>query len=206
MRLTIIVALFLFPASVFAQSPPCSQSSSSLPQFDPYKPSHLAIVRNYGATVLSQASLDTLLKLDPYVPTEAALLRQVGGALPLWPYAYPGYLPARQLAPCESVPETATTTGALTTFSEVVARLERRTPVATTTTRDTAANRNLGVSIQHDGRVWISAGPAVRFSETDFVRIGDRAGSPIFRRAGGEDTVVYVGTTAGMVAPFRAVR
>ncbi|HUE88263.1 MAG TPA: hypothetical protein VMO26_19480 [Vicinamibacterales bacterium] len=208
MRLTFILALLFFPASLAAQPSPCTESSRTLLPFDPYKPSDLAIVRNYGGAVLAQAPLESLLKLDPYVPTEAALLRQLGSAIPFWAYAdYPFYRPAGRPAPhaspCEPVRET--TAPVLTALNDVLAVLERQAPAATGPTAATVAERNRGVSIQHDGRMWISAGPAVRFSATAFVRIGERAGSPIFRRVGGEDTVIYIPTTAGMVAPFRAV-
>jgi hypothetical protein len=85
MRLTILAALLVFPASLSAQPSPCAVSPSGVLQFDPYKPSDIAIVRNYGATMLAQLPLESLLKLDPYVPTQAALLRQLGGAIPVWP-------------------------------------------------------------------------------------------------------------------------
>jgi hypothetical protein len=207
MRLTIIVALLVFPASLSAQTQPspCSQSTSTLLDFDPYKPSNLSIVRNYGGTVLAQAPLEELLKLDPYVPTEAALLRQLGGAMPFWAFAtYPWSVPVRQHMPCE--PATEPPAATLTSFSDVLAVLEQRPPGATPPPHATTPEASHGVSIQYDGRVWTSAGPAVRFSESEFVRVGDRAGFPIFRRATGDDDVIYVRTTAGMVAPFRAVR
>lgn len=209
MRLTIIAAVLFVPALSTAQSRPCAQYPLG---FDPYKPSHLAIVRTYGASVLAQAPLDALLRLDPYVPTEAALLRQMGGALPFWAYpAYPWYPPMQPSSPCESVRETTTPALApfnppLATFNDVLAVVERRAPATTGTTSQTPPERNRGITIQHQGRIWVSAGPAVRFSEREFVRIGESSGSPIFRRVGRETTVVYVPTAPGMVAPFRSAR
>ena len=214
---TAVIAVFLwFPSSLFAQTSPCAPVTSSVLAFDPYKPSHAAIVRNYGAALLAQAPLSTLLALDPYVPSEAALLRQLGGAIPLWSYpAYPGLplypmsLPvphARQGEPCEPVRDAAEDAAAITTFNEVLALLEERRVNATVTTGSASPGRNSGVSIQHAGRVWVSAGPAVPFSKADFVRAdGGGANSVVYRRASGRDPAIYVPTTAGMVAPFRPV-
>ena len=215
MRLIILVALLFLPASVYAQPSRCSDPVSSLLQFDPYKPSHAAIVRNYGATVLAQAPLESLMKLDPYVPSQAALLRQLGGAIPVWPYAvYPGYPPTQWTpqsphgAPCEPAHETAAAAAAaaatITTFDEALTVLEQRQRGAMATPNAGSSARNQGVGVEYDGRMWMNAGPAVRFSEAEFVRVGERGGSPIFRRVGGDDTVIYVRTTLGMVAPFRS--
>ena len=216
MRIAVTAVLLLVPAYSFAQASPCRQHIASVSQFDPYNPSDAAIMRNYGATVLAQAPLEELRKLDPYVPSQAALLRQMGGAIPLWTFAaYPAFVvapspsPGPQGAPCEPMSESPTPV--ITTFHEVWAELERRgassraTSAARTATAQTPAIIS-GVTIEHAGRVWFSAGPAVRFTESEFMRVGERSGSPIFQRAGGEDTVVYVPTTPGMVAPFRAVR
>jgi hypothetical protein len=211
---TVIAVLLLCPGVVFAQSP-CAPVSSSVLPFDPYKPSHTAIMRNYGATLLAQAPLSTLLALDPYVPSEAALLRQLGGAIPLWPY--PGYLAlpgnpeslsmarASQSVPCEPVRDTTAGEAAMTTLHEVLAALERRGPAASATTGYATPARNSGISIQHAGRTWLNAGPAVRFSDAVFVPIEEAAGSVVYRRVGGDDALIYVPTTAGMVAPFRAM-
>jgi hypothetical protein len=217
MRPIIIVALLFVPASAFAQAYPCAPPASSLLRFDPYKPSHLAIVRNYGGTALAHAPLDALMRLDPYVPTQGALLRQLGGSIPVWGYgAYPvapmnAWMPPPPPgAPCEQVrapiaPPRATTP-VLTTFSDVLTRLERRPPAAPRPALPTTEERTRGISVQFDGRVWASAGPAVPFSATQFDRVGEQAGSPIFRRTGGDAAVIFVPTTSGMVAPFKAVR
>jgi hypothetical protein len=204
MRVLTVLALLIFPAAVFAQPSPCTQAPSGLPQFDPYKPSHAAIIRNYGSTMLAHAPLETLLKLDPYVPTESALLRQLGGAIPVWWYPPLAWNPsAVPSSPCAPVP--GVTPPVTTTFSDVVAELRPPPSRAAQTTSGTTPERNRGISIEYDGRVWISAGPAVAFSETAFVRVGERAGTPIYQRAGTKEPVIYIATTAGMVAPFRAV-
>jgi hypothetical protein len=205
MRFSTAVVLLFFPATLFAQQSPCAPAPSSLAEFDPYKPSHLSIIRNYGGTMLAQAPIDTLLKLDPYVPSEGALLRQLGGAIPVW--SYPPYAwqpPAVHSSPCEPVRETAS--AVLTSFSDVVAELGPGPSNAVAPVSRTTAERSRGISIEYDGRVWASAGPAVGFSETDFVRIGERAGGPIYQRSGSKDAVIYIPTTSGMVAPFRAAK
>jgi hypothetical protein len=204
MRLPTIVALLILPATVSAQPFPCPPAMSSLSHFDSYKPSHLSIIRNYGATLLAQAPLDSLLKLDPYVPSDGVLLRQMGGAIPVWgylPFAWPPV--AVPGGPCASLPEPAP--GVLTAFSDVVASLATSAPAAARTT-GSPSDRNRGISIEYDGRVWVSAGPAVAFRESAFVRVGERAGTPIYRRAGSEDDVIYIQTLAGVVAPFSAAR
>lgn len=213
MRTTFIAVLLLFPSYSFAQSPPCAPSTRSVLPFDPYKPSHQAIVRNYGATLLAQAPLSALLALDAYSPSEAAFLRQLGGAIPLWPYpvypAWPGYpmslpqWPAPSTPPCEPARETAE--AVMTTFDEVLSALEQRRSAAGAAAANATPPRNSGVSIQHAGRVWLSAGPAVPYIEAEFVRVGESAGSPVFRRIRGDDNIIYVPTTMGMVAPFRAM-
>lgn len=211
MRLaTITLALLVFVApSSLAQPSPCSPHTAGL-SFDPYKPSDLAIARNYGGTVLGQAPLAALFQLDPYVPIEGELLRQLGRAIPIW--AYPGYAwypPMPPPLPCPPVPETTTLqlSGSeeppLTTFSEALAALPPRDAPAPAASPRTASPRQQGITIQWDGRTWVSAGAAVPFSETEFVRFGKRAQSPIFRRAGARDNVIYIETTPGMVAPFR---
>jgi hypothetical protein len=204
-RMPFLVLLLLFPISVSAEPSPCPAAPSGAMSFDAYKPSHLSILRNYGATMLAQAPLETLLKLDPYVPVEGALLRQLGGAIPVWSYPpLAWHPPAAPSGPCVSVPDLAP--AVLTSFSDVVSELGARAPLAAGRTGPATSERNRGISIEYDGRVWVSAGPAVAFSSTQFVRVGDRAGAPVYQRAGTKESVIYISTMAGMVAPFRAGR
>src|SRR5688500_2905050 len=81
------IGLLLLTSSAFAQASPCAPQPFA---YNPYKPSHLAIMREYGGAMLAQAPLSTLLALDPYVPSQAELLRQLGSGIPLWP-AFPFY-------------------------------------------------------------------------------------------------------------------
>jgi hypothetical protein len=204
MRLSTFLVVLVFPATLSAQ-PPCTQAPSSLLQFDPYKPSHLSIIRSYGGTMLANAPVETLLRLDPYVPSEGALLRQLGGSIPVWlspPFAWQP--PAMRSSPCLPVP--GETADVLTTFSDMVAELRPSAASAGRKATETTSDRNRGISVEYDGRVWVSAGPAVTFSETAFVRVGERAGTPIYQKAGAKEDVIYIPTMAGVVAPFRAER
>ena len=82
MRVAIFVAVLLGgPAFASAQTGPCAPRPLG---FDPYKPSDLAVLRQFGGSVLVNLPFSSLLQLDPYVPSQAMLLRQFGGALPLW--------------------------------------------------------------------------------------------------------------------------
>jgi hypothetical protein len=62
----------------------------------------------------------------------------------------------------------------------------------------------MGASIEYEGRRWVSAGRAVAFDDAQFERVGERAASPVFRARGAKDEIIFVPTTPGMVAPFRA--
>jgi hypothetical protein len=214
---TLIAFLFAVPALASAQTGPCAPRPLA---FDPYKPSDLAILRQFGGSVLAHAPLSSLLQLDPYVPSEALLLRQYGGALPLWPFVwYPpsfqyGYPPgcsrARDVA---ELPAAAAANPPITTFADLLTELERAraSQVAATPSggRPAAATavsteRTMGASIEYDGRRWVSAGRAVAFDDTRFVRVGDAGASAVFRSRGAKDEIIFVPTTPGMVAPFRA--
>lgn len=212
--------LLLLVGSASAQSLPCA----TLPAYDPYKPSHLAIMREYGGTALAQAPLSTLLKLDPYVPSQGELLRQLGRAIPIWA-TYPFF----PLAPMPPVPMFATPdcqpmrasmerdlapsppAAPLTRFSDVMMRLDRdrtTTDAAAPSPRPSARSvaRTPGVSIQYAGRTWVSAGSAVPFRDSEFMSVGESGGAAVYRRAGTKDDLIFVPTTPGMVAPFRLTR
>jgi hypothetical protein len=62
---------------------------------------------------------------------------------------------------------------------------------------------NDGMWINYDGRRWLSAGAAIRFDDSKFVRIGDHDGFPVFRRKDGGDDVIYLPTRRNLVAPYR---
>lgn len=224
MRFTItglVVLLGAVPTVAFAQVPPCSPLSLG---FDPYNPSDLAIVRQYGGTAVAQAPLGALLQLDPYVPIQGELQRQLGSAIPLPFWGYPWYPQPSHVPDCRPADEPAPaaqqteyTPRPITEFAELLTALQQQgattalvtrgapTGAAMGAARDRTRERNT-VSIQFAGRTWISDGPAVSVTADEFTRIGESAGFPIFRRAGTKDDVIYVPTTAGLVAPFRVTR
>lgn len=57
------------------------------------------------------------------------------------------------------------------------------------------------VFIQHDNRRWFNAGPAVDFSPTTFVQVGDYHGFPVYKESGKEDRI-YVASKATAGAPL----
>jgi hypothetical protein len=60
-----------------------------------------------------------------------------------------------------------------------------------------------GVWLDFMGEKWVSAGTAVPLRATDFVRVGDYAGFPVFARQGLNEEVIYLPTRAGLVAPYK---
>ena len=215
---TFFVVLFGLPALASAQAGPCAPRQFA---FDPYKPSDLAILRQFGGSVLANAPLHSLLQLDPYVPSEAQLLRQYGGALPLWAFAwYPAYFQPGYPSDCSQAreraapPTTASASPPITSFAELLREWERASasqagapPSGSRPVPAPAASveRTMGASIEYEGRRWVSAGRAVAFDDAHFERVGERAASPVFRARGAKDEIIFVPTIPGMVAPFRAV-
>ena len=200
------IGLLLLTTPALAQSQPCGTQVST---YDPYKPSDLAIVREYGGTVMSQAPLSTLLKLDPYVPSQGELLRQVGRGIPLYAvYGWPVSAPPRAADDCAPAPQPSSTPPApLTSFAEVLAALQRApaAPAAAMVAPSASATeKRTGVWIHYGGRAWVSAGSAIPLRNAEFTRVGESAGFPVFRRSGAKDDLIFVATTTGMVAPFRA--
>lgn len=202
------IGLLFVTTSAYAQGP----CAPTIPAYDPYKPSDLAIMREYGGTVLAQAPLSTLLKLDPYVPSQGELLRQLGRGIPVWT-AVPwyGYAPPRSAHDCAPAPEPASlseSAAPLTRFSDVLTELQRHGATAgaaaVTPASGARVQRNSGVSIRFADRMWVSAGAAVPFSTADFVYVGESAGFSVYRQAGATDDVIFVPTARGMVAPFRS--
>jgi hypothetical protein len=217
MRVAIVgLGLLLLSTAIVEAQPRCAPQVIA---YDPYKPSDLAIVREYGGTVLAHAPLSTLLKLDPYVPSQLELLRQVGRGIPLWmtypwhPYSPATFAPTPATPGCDPAPaavlpstQVAASGTVLTTFADMLTALDRaraRAGAAAAATPGAAAP-NSGLSIEYSGRRWGSAGVAVPYRDAEFVRVGLSERTPVYRRVGTEDDVIYVSTTPGMVAPFRA--
>jgi hypothetical protein len=62
---------------------------------------------------------------------------------------------------------------------------------------------NDGIWLAFMGRKWVSAGPAVPLSATEFMRVGEHAGFPVFARQGLNEEIIYVPTLPGYVAPYK---
>jgi hypothetical protein len=67
-----------------------------------------------------------------------------------------------------------------------------------------APESNAGVWLRFRERTWVSAGPAVPLTGSEFVRDGEYAGFPVFRRPQAGEDVIYLPTRSGLVAPYRA--
>jgi hypothetical protein len=63
-----------------------------------------------------------------------------------------------------------------------------------------------GVFIEYGNQRYFSDGPAVRFDESRFTRVGDYRGFGVYELAGHEKTVYIpaIGGAPGVVAPYRA--
>ena len=62
---------------------------------------------------------------------------------------------------------------------------------------------NDGIWISYDGQKWVSAGAAVVYSESEFLRVGEYAGFPVYRRQNVREDVIYVPTRGDLIAPYR---
>lgn len=214
-RLSISV---LATASIALAAPAAAQTAvtSDHPYgLDPYKPSDAALLRNYGAALVTQTPLAELATLDPYKPSHAALLRQLGGAIPLWSNWFaPGpawgpVMPAFGCQPsrhCGSL--NSARRGKTVDASQGAAAVPAAPPASSGPTTVATLERprtNDGVSIRFDGQAWLNAGRAIPLESSGFVRIGEYAGFPVYRRSGASanSSVIYVRTRDDLVTPFR---
>ena len=62
---------------------------------------------------------------------------------------------------------------------------------------------NDGVWVMFGGEKWVSAGTAIPFVAAEFVRVGEYAGFPVFARPDFTQEVIYLPSTAGLIAPYR---
>jgi hypothetical protein len=62
---------------------------------------------------------------------------------------------------------------------------------------------NDGIWIRFGGERWVAAGVAVPLRASEFVRVGEHAGFPVFARRAFNEDVIYIPTRAGLVAPYR---
>jgi hypothetical protein len=76
------------------------------------------------------------------------------------------------------------------------------TPTALTTALLSRPENNDGIWIQFRNQKWVSAGKAVPLRSSDFRKVGEYDGFPVFARTGGGD-LIYLPTRGGLVAPYR---
>jgi hypothetical protein len=183
-------------------------------QLDPYKTSEAALLRQYGATLVSQTPPSELKDLDPYKPSHAALLR-MGGALPIWPW--PAYWPANwpgwAAAPSFVVRPGESAEHLWTRRSDREPHVEYRRPDQEPVTAPEPGPTSIatlrrpessdGIWIEFAGRRWIADGRAVPYVDARFARIGDRGGHPVYREATGSAERIFIPTGDDVVAPFR---
>jgi hypothetical protein len=62
---------------------------------------------------------------------------------------------------------------------------------------------NDGVWVAFGGEKWVSAGAAVPFAFSDFVRVGEHAGFPVYARRELKEEMIYLPAREGAVAPYR---
>jgi hypothetical protein len=89
--------------------------------------------------------------------------------------------------------------------AEIVATagiLPARRPAAQPVVSMRRPENNDGVWIMFAGEKWLSAGTAVPFT-TDFVRVGEYSGFPVFARRDFSQEVIYVPSRDGLIAPYR---
>lgn len=198
--------------TILSSLPASAQSQPSHPYgLDPYKPSDAAVLRNYGPVLVAETPLLELGGLDPYNPTEAALLRQIGNGVPqccILVGGTPGFGPLTaqvpavhsQAAPQVVVlmpPAAAVASGSPSPAASPAAAAG---PVTTAIRPEF----NDGVTIRYGGRVYVSAGRAIRLQGSELEQVGESAGAPVYQRSGTSDTTfVYVRAREGMVAPYR---
>lgn len=63
-----------------------------------------------------------------------------------------------------------------------------------------------GIFLIYRGQKWVSAGPAVPLSASEFEITGDYAGFPVYTRRGGPTDTIYVPSMANQLAPYRLRR
>jgi hypothetical protein len=203
----VMTLVAIVPAS--GQSPAPVQHPYGL---DPYKPSDAALLRDYGATLVTQTPLLELRKLDPYKPSDAALLRQLGGGIPVWSLAWYPPVPASltpfrttALMPAPALTGTILLQGQLPTDAAertaAPADVVPPPPSSIATLRRPESNDGAWISYAH--QKWVSAGPAVRFEASEFVRVGQYGDFPVFERARGNEGLIYVPTREDLIAPYR---
>jgi hypothetical protein len=104
---------------------------------------------------------------------------------------------ARQQAGRTATPQSGGTPGAVGTAGYVPP--QQSSPVVSLRRPDS----NVGVWVRFGGERWVSDGVAIPFVASDFVRVGDYAGYPVYARSGLKEEKIYLPSRAGLVAPYK---
>jgi hypothetical protein len=229
-RSSLTAVIVMASLTFVATAPAAAQTPTQTPEvhpygLDPYAPSDAMWLRSYGAALVAQTPMLELAALDPYKPSNAALIRQVGGAIPICclDWFWPGPVLAPMMPGVRAgVPPAAgfaffSGRGADTPFiaalppprylgspaDTAAANVPAVPPGPTAVATLNPPRNNDGVSIQYDGRTWVSAGRAVPLVSSAFQQVGQYAGAPVYRRTTTTEDVVYIPTRDNLVAPFR---
>lgn len=141
--------------------------------------------------------------------------------------SFPGGRASAARAPAAAVAPTSPPQpiGAISTFTPEpgavgttgVASTPRRMPEQTVSDRavpDRAmpmvtvrrGQNNDGIWVSYQGQKWVSAGPLVPLSASDFVVSGNYAGVAVYTKRGANDDTIYLPMTPNQVAPYRLRR
>ena len=102
-------------------------------------------------------------------------------------------------APASSLGTSSQIPGAVGTAGYVVPRPQDSRPFVSLRRPE----NNDGVWVEFGGEKWVSAGAAIPFDSSALVRIGERAGFPVYARRDFKDEVIYLPARPGVVAPYR---
>jgi hypothetical protein len=152
------------------------------------------------------------LRLDGTVVTTGIRPMVMAAVAPTSPPLSPGaisvYTPEPEVAPAVSAvprPAVAVRDDAVPVTEAVgttgFAATRRQTAVPVVSMRRPESND--GVWIMFGGEKWISAGTAVPLVATDFVRVGQYSGFPVFARRDFAQEMIYLPSRAGLIAPYR---
>jgi hypothetical protein len=210
MRQLMMTAAALIVTNSTAWAQPTPSSSVNPYGLDPYKPSEAAILREFGAALVSQTPVSELAALDPYKPSHAAILRLAGG-LPVWAIGWPTALV--MLAPDRTAAVPAPTSFP-PSFDERGARRDVRPepsteppPGPTAVATILPPESNDGIWIAYDGRRWLLAGGTVEFEAPAYERIGQLAGGhAVYRLRDGDAALIFVASGDRSVVPYREKR
>jgi hypothetical protein len=124
-------------------------------------------------------------------PTQIVAARIAPTTLPIPIGAMSVYSPEPAAAanPAPTVPPANPTTVPRTVESPVVSLLR--------------PENNDGLWVRFDNQKWVNSGAAVPLLEDAFVRVGDYAGFPVFKRRNGDEDVIYLPSRAGLIVPYK---